>query len=231
MKRKKYRIKIACFIILFFSLLYLSVKAVDIVAQQVYGQKNSISIVTNNNTVNVNSTTSIDFLVNDNCLANAVQAVVSFPADKIEILSVNHENSIIDFWLQEPIYDNQNGSLELAGLILNDDCVGETQLATVKVLAKEVGLVNLDLLKASLLSNDGQATEIIEELNNLSLMIVDQANLPSLDLNNDEVISIKDLSIFIANFKDSYQTIYDLNQDGKINMIDLSILVYHAVIE
>jgi hypothetical protein len=60
--------------------------------------------------VSVNST--------DNSIKN-VSGVINFPSDKLEITSVSKSGSIVDFWITEPFFSNNNGTLEFEGVILD----------------------------------------------------------------------------------------------------------------
>ena len=53
--------------------------------------------------------------------------------------------------------------------------------------------------------------------------------LGAIDLNKDNRIDIVDLSILLYYYKQEGQKIsqYDLNGDGKVDLIDVSILMYH----
>lgn len=58
--------------------------------------------------------------------------------------------------------------------------------------------------------------------------VVSQCNSALLtDLNCDGKVDIVDLSIFLYYADRSYITRYDFNSDGKINLVDISILLYY----
>lgn len=51
--------------------------------------------------------------------------------------------------------------------------------------------------------------------------------IAAVDLNADQKVNIVDLSILLYHFNKPYTPTYDLNRDGKINIVDLSILLYY----
>ena len=96
--------------------------AIRIVAEQSYNTKNTVSILAEESVFDVNESFLVNVLVNTNCMVNAVEAEVQFPADSLEVLEVSRENSILDLWVQEPVVDHDLGLINFSGVVLYDGC-------------------------------------------------------------------------------------------------------------
>lgn len=93
---------------------------------------------------------------------NAVSGVISYNPNQIEILSLSSVGSEIDFWLQEPIFNNVTGQIRFEGIVLNPGYIGSTgKLFSINGVAKNVGSAVLSFDSASVLANDGKGTNIL----------------------------------------------------------------------
>ncbi len=93
---------------------------------------------------------------------NAVSGTIVFPADKAEVISLSKDGSVVSFWVQQPIFQNNAGTITFEGVALNPGFQG----AAVKVLAinfktKAAGKINLAFTSAAVLANDGVGTNIL----------------------------------------------------------------------
>ena len=50
---------------------------------------------------------------------NAVSGVISFPWDKLEMVSLSKTGSIFSLWVQEPSFSNSVGTVSFEGIVLN----------------------------------------------------------------------------------------------------------------
>ena len=50
---------------------------------------------------------------------NAVSGTISFPYDKLNVVSLSKKDSIISFWVQEPSFFNKTGIISFEGVVLN----------------------------------------------------------------------------------------------------------------
>jgi hypothetical protein len=96
---------------------------------------------------------------------NAAQGSVSFPADKLEVLSLSKAGSIITLWVQEPSFSNTDGIVNFAGAVVNPGFKGAAgKILTIMFRAKTAGTAALSFSSASVLANDGQGTNILTSL-------------------------------------------------------------------
>jgi hypothetical protein len=71
---------------------------------------------------------------------NAVDTELTFPVDKLQVVSVSKSNSILSFWVEEPAFSNSLGTLHLAGVVPNPGWTGSS--ANVIVLfAKSIAVI------------------------------------------------------------------------------------------
>ncbi len=103
---------------------------------------------------------------------NAVSGVVSFPKDKLEVVSISKVGSIINLWVQDPSFSNTDGTINFEGIVLNPGFTGEAgRIITVNFKAKKDGLVLLNFQSGSVLANDGKGTNILKNLDNAQFTI------------------------------------------------------------
>lgn len=100
---------------------------------------------------------------------NAVQAVVKFSKDKLEVVSISKSGSIISLWIQEPSFSNNLGTINFEGIVLNPGFIGRSgKILSINFRAKAAGQGVLSLSNGSLLANDGQGTDILSGLGTAS---------------------------------------------------------------
>lgn len=95
---------------------------------------------------------------------NAVQGDISFPADKLEVTSLS-KGSVINLWVQEPVFSNSAGSVNFEGIVLNPGFTGASgKIITINFKAKSSGTATLVFSSGSVLANDGKGTNILISL-------------------------------------------------------------------
>jgi hypothetical protein len=101
---------------------------------------------------------------------NAASGVLSFPTDKLEVVSLSKTNSIFNLWVQEPTYSNAAGTVNFEGVVLNPGFTG-TRGTIISVLfrVKAQGTGLLSFSSGSVLANDGQGTDILTGMDQLSV--------------------------------------------------------------
>lgn len=119
---------------------------------------------------------------------NAAAATIKFPSDKLQVVSVSKNNSIVDFWAQEPSFSNAIGEIKLEGVILTPGFKGNSgRLLTINFKGKNPGIANLSIFSSSVLANDGVGTNVLANVGTASFTILE---LPPKE---PDVIKIEDL--------------------------------------
>ncbi len=96
---------------------------------------------------------------------NAASGVVSFPWDKLEVVSISKTGSIISLWAQEPSFSNSAGTVNFEGIVMNPGFIGASgKIISITFRAKAVGQANLSFSTGSVLANDGSGTNILTGL-------------------------------------------------------------------
>ncbi|OGL66296.1 hypothetical protein A3B21_02770 [Candidatus Uhrbacteria bacterium RIFCSPLOWO2_01_FULL_47_24] len=125
-------------------------------------------------TYGLNRTFSVDIVVaTPGESMNAVQGTARFDADRLEVVSLNKDGSILSLWIQEPRFSNREGTVTFEGIRLNPGYQGTAgKLLTVVFKTRALGTAKLNFSSASVLANDGKATNIITALGTAAYQIV-----------------------------------------------------------
>ncbi len=119
---------------------------------------------------------------------NAASATIRFPSDKLQVVSVSKNNSIVDFWAQEPTFSNAIGEIKLEGVVLTPGYQGNSgRLLTINFKGKNTGTAGISIFSSSVLANDGVGTNILASVGTASFTI---AEVP---VKEPEVIKVDDL--------------------------------------
>ncbi|MCR4264453.1 MAG: dockerin type I domain-containing protein [Candidatus Roizmanbacteria bacterium] len=165
---------------------------------------------------------------------NAVAGEIVFPTDRLEIKSISTKNSINTLWVPvTPYFSTTTNTIIFSGGLPTPGFLGIAgNILTVVFRAKTAGLIELSLINTNVLANDGLGTAIIvpNQRANFSIVMPSVVSYPVEDLNNDGKVDLSDLSIFIAHWGISKNKDMDLNADGAVDAIDLSILLSKLVL-
>lgn len=180
---------------------------------------------------------SIDIYANANVPVNAVDISIDFSPDMVQVISVDKAQSVLTIWTQEPTITNNK--INLSGGTYRKGFIGEHKIATIKAVAKLNGMTEFLVSSAQLLAGDGKGTPVavsgIGAPSKTTFYIYDQSSDPSTitaslgikinaDIDNDGKVTLRDISAFMYAWH-SQSTVYDFNNDGKMNFIDFSIIL------
>ena len=105
---------------------------------------------------------------------NAAQGTVSFPTDKIEVISLSKSGSAMNLWVQEPSFSNRDGIVNFAGVVTNPGFQGGAgKIITITFRANALGKATLSFLSGSILANDGNGTNILSLLGTATINITE----------------------------------------------------------
>lgn len=98
---------------------------------------------------------------------NAASGVISFPQDKLEVVSLSKSGSILSLWVQGPTFSNSTGIITFEGIVLNPGFTGSNgKTITANLKVKAAGTAILSFFSGSVLANDGKGTNILTSLGN-----------------------------------------------------------------
>jgi len=93
---------------------------------------------------------------------NAVSGTISFPQDKLEVVSLSKTGTIFNLWIQEPNFSNDTGVINFEGIVLNPGFTGSTgKIINVSFKTKSAGSATLSFSSGAVLANDGKGTNIL----------------------------------------------------------------------
>jgi len=160
----KYLLKFYFFSVIIFSFLFIF-PAIAQTSTEIYFKNE-------NNQILNGDTFLIDLKISSDRSINVIDGTILFDKDKLEIKNINKENSIFSMWANEPVFDNDVGSISFIGGIPNGFKDDGGQVLGINFSAKKSGeaIVHFqDIFKVYL--NDGLATEINPWLKPLKISI------------------------------------------------------------
>ena len=127
-------------------------------------QAASFAISPSGGTYTVGSTFEVSILVDTKGQdINAVQMNLSFPADKLQLVSPSAGSSIIEIYTAPPRYDNAKGQIEIVGGIPNGINVSAGLISKLTFRVKGVGTATLRFAgESQVLLNDGRGTNVLD---------------------------------------------------------------------
>ena len=193
----------------------------------------------------LNEKFTVSIMVDSKIAVNAFSGQLNYDPKIIKVNEIQYNTSIADLWVEEPWYSNGDGTIKFAGgTTVPGGFTGSGSLLEISFTPIASGEVSLNLNAARIFIHDGFGTEanLTDSVDALFTVaaILDQAQLvvdtqskskitvmpdaSFFDLNNDGKINLSDISIFMLNMLGN-DTRFDFNQDGHVNTTDLSLLL------
>jgi hypothetical protein len=217
-----------------FSILFLALLVTGI-ASVVGSEQSSIVLESTVSSVVNGDRFTIDVFAVATVPVNAVSLTISFPADTVEVLSVDKGESVLTLWTDEPRVDGN--TVILAGGTYRKGFVGKHQIATITARAKKTGIATFTTNTATLLAGDGRGSEVrtnitkdgqtevaVRESTDVALEGDAMVTIVT-DLNNDGRVTLQDVSLFLTKWG-TFDPTADFNKDGNVSFSDFSIILY-----
>lgn len=94
---------------------------------------------------------------------NAIDITIRFPQDKLQVVSVPIGPSIISLWVNQPSFDNREGTVTLRGVIPGGIKTDSGTIINLQFRAKAVGVATVRFADTSrILLHDGQGTDALQ---------------------------------------------------------------------
>ena len=120
------------------------------------------------------------YVSSSNQAINAASGVISFPQDKLQVVSLSKISSVMSLWVQEPSFSNASGIVNFEGIILNPGFIGNSgKIIDIIFKTKTQGIVLLNFSSASILANDGKGTNILTGSGSASYNIITTTTTPT----------------------------------------------------
>ncbi len=111
---------------------------------------------------------------------NNAEAKIIFPADMLEVVSINKSSSLFTLWVEEPSYSNSTGIITFNGGIPTPGFNGPYGTAlSIVVKAKKAGQADILISDAAVRANDGLGTNVLTGIKGATLRVVAKAEQPA----------------------------------------------------
>ena len=104
---------------------------------------------------------------------NAFEINMSFPPEKLQVVSPSTGKSIASLWVSPPKYNNQAGTIQLIGGIPDGINTTGGNIATISFRAKSIGSAAIAFSNGTkVLLHDGSGSDSLDQLNNAVLGLI-----------------------------------------------------------
>src|SRR3989338_1828444 len=109
---------------------------------------------------------------------NAAQAKIKFSPNVLEVKSISKEGSIFNFWLQEPVFSNTDGTINFIGGTPNGVSGASLHVLKINFVAKGVGTSEFSFIDASINLAEGSGTNVLGNANGASFTVSTSIAVP-----------------------------------------------------
>ncbi len=102
---------------------------------------------------------------------NAVSGKLTYPTNRLQIISISKEGSVISLWPEEPSFSNAGGTVQFQGIVPNPGFTGNGAVLTIAFRSLSEGTAEIAFAAGAVLANDGNGTDITSSLGNSSITI------------------------------------------------------------
>jgi hypothetical protein len=102
---------------------------------------------------------------------NAAQGTLQYPSSILQVVHVDHSNSIFNIWAQEPTISTSTGEISFLGGSTNSFSGTSLYVLDVTFLVRGTGMATLNFANAGVTAGDGTGANILDGTNPLSINI------------------------------------------------------------
>jgi hypothetical protein len=137
--------------------------------------------------INIDQFVSLNFLIDSQGEEiNALEGVIKLPDnDILEVQRISDGNTIVSFWAERPIYDEDNNEIRFSGIIPGGYQGKEGFVLGIHFISREQGKSKIETKDARILLNDGQGTETKVFTTSVEIVVSDQAMPFSIEIKED----------------------------------------------
>ncbi len=133
----------------------------------------TLSISPSSSTVSVGNIVSVKVIVNtQGVFINNSDAILQFPSDLLEVVSISKNSSIFSLWVEEPSFSNSSGKITFNGGVANPGFNGANgSIASITFKAKKTGNASLIFTDGAVRANDGLGTNVLTSKSSATIQI------------------------------------------------------------
>jgi len=132
----------------------------------------TLSFVSSANTASIGKTVTVSVRIDSQGQSvNAAQGTIVYPAGILQVVSINHSNSVFNIWGQEPAVNTSTGAISFLGGGTNSFTGTSLYILDVTFMVKGAGLATLDFANAGVTAGDGTGANILTGTNPLSITV------------------------------------------------------------
>lgn len=129
--------------------------------------------------VEVNQEMILDIKIDSQGISfNAAQAVIRFPKETLEVVSLDTTGSVFNFWLEEPTFSNVDGIISFIGGTPFGVSGASVQVLKIVFRTKGSGRSVIALDNAAVIASDGSGTNILIKTIDTSFLVVPKKETP-----------------------------------------------------
>ena len=143
----------------------LGLLAFCLLAPSVYADHGAtLSLTPSTGTFVVGSTFDVSLMLDTNGVdMNAVAAFLKFPSDKLQVISSSAGKSVVTLWSVPPRFNNQNGTIELQGVVTGGLNATNALITTITFRVRGTGSAIISIADESrVLKHDGSGTDFLQ---------------------------------------------------------------------
>lgn len=148
----------------------------------------SLNLSPNTGNYTVGDTVTIRMTVSSNSSINAISANIKYPKDILSLSSVSKSGTVISLWAQEPDFRTP-GTVTFEGVMLSGYTGNSGTVVTLVFKTKAVGIAEIKFSSASVLANDGEGTNILNNFSSSAITVN----------NKNEIINTKPINPTVVN--------------------------------
>jgi len=203
------------------------------VAALTASESSYIELVPSKTVVDSKELFAINVYVNAHVPVNAVNVVLNFPSNQLEVFSIDTGESVITIWTEEP--HAEGSKVYFSGGTFRKGFLGKHLIGTVNFLPKTSGNFVFNVSDIILLAGDGAGSTVSVSDDGVQTVKVYATNEDGViegdvdfkvvtDIDGDGKVTLSDISRFMEAWRDG-SAVFDFNKDGRMTFVDFAIIL------
>ena len=133
----------------------------------------TLNLVTDKTSFAIGDTFSVIVRIDSqNTGINAAQATIQFPKDILNVVSVDKSNSVFSFWLADPTFSNDAGTVSFIGGSTSGFTGKSLEALKINFKVTGIGTATLAFTDGAVTASDGSGTNVLSLMNSLTITAV-----------------------------------------------------------